>query len=70
MSNAGQVRAMIWVQHLLGIGHLRRAVSIARALADADFDVLLVSGGMPLKGLNLGKAKFKQLPPGCDLWGP
>ncbi len=54
---------MIWVQHLLGIGHVRRAVSIARALADADFNVLLVSGGMPLKGLNMGKAKFKQLPP-------
>jgi len=63
VSDANRVRAMIWVQHLLGIGHLRRAVSIARALSDADFDVLLVSGGMPLKGLNLGKAKFKQLPP-------
>jgi predicted glycosyltransferase len=63
MSNTGQTRALIWVQHLLGIGHLRRAVSIARALAEADFDVLLVSGGMPLQGLNLGPAKFKQLPP-------
>jgi predicted glycosyltransferase len=56
-------RALIWVQHLLGIGHLRRAVYLARALADNDFDVLLVSGGMPLQGLNLGKARFKQLPP-------
>ncbi|MBR46045.1 MAG: glycosyl transferase [Rhodospirillaceae bacterium] len=56
-------RALIWVQHLLGIGHLRRAVFLARALAANDVDTLLVSGGMPLKGLNLGKATFKQLPP-------
>ena len=58
-----QARALIWVQHLLGIGHLRRAASLARALAERDFDVLLVSGGMPLKGLDLGAAKFEQLPP-------
>ena len=58
MSDANQVRAMIWVQHLLGIGHLRRAVSIARALADADFDVLLVSGGMPLK--EIGRASCRE----------
>ena len=48
MSDANQLRAMIWVQHLLGIGHLRRAVSISRALADADFNVMLVSGGIPI----------------------
>ena len=29
-----QARALIWVQHLLGIGHLRRAASLARALAE------------------------------------
>ena len=63
MNTGSQARALIWVQHLLGIGHLRRAVSIARALANDNIDVMLVSGGMPLKGLNLGKAKFKQLPP-------
>ena len=56
-------RALIWVQHLLGIGHLRRAAALARALAERDFDTLLVSGGMPLQGLDLGAAKFKQLPP-------
>ena len=56
-------RALIWVQHLLGIGHLRRAAALARALAEREFDVLLVSGGMPLQGLDLGAAKFEQLPP-------
>ena len=37
---------MIWVQHLLGIGHLRRAAAIARALAERDADVTLVTGGI------------------------
>ena len=58
-----RARALIWVQHLLCIGHLRRAAALARALAERDFDVLLVSGGMPLKGLDRGAAKFEQLPP-------
>ena len=58
-----EARALIWVQHLLGIGHLRRAAALARALAEREFDVLLVSGGMPLQGLDLGAAKFEQLPP-------
>ena len=37
-------RVFFCVQHLLGIGHLCRAATLARALASADFDVLLVSG--------------------------
>ena len=41
---------MIYVQHLLGIGHLMRARLIAEALADAGSDVHLVSGGMPIGG--------------------
>ena len=36
---------MIWVQHLLGIGHRRRAAAIARALAGRGADVALVTGG-------------------------
>ena len=58
-----EARALIWVQHLLGIGHLRRAAALARALAEREFNVLLVSGGMPLHGLDLGAANFEQLPP-------
>ncbi len=38
---------MIYVQHLLGIGHLQRCMQLAAALADRDFRVDLVSGGMP-----------------------
>ncbi|CAN5713868.1 glycosyltransferase [soil metagenome] len=56
-------RIFFHVQHLLGIGHLRRAATLARALSAAGFDVLLVSGGAPVAGLSLGGARLHQLPP-------
>ena len=56
-------RVFFYVQHLLGIGHLRRAAVLARALASGGFDVLLVSGGAPVEGLVLDGARFHQLPP-------
>jgi predicted glycosyltransferase len=56
-------RVFFYVQHLLGIGHLRRAAVLARALVAGGFDVLLVSGGAPVEGLALGGARFHQLPP-------
>jgi len=55
-------RVFFHVQHLLGIGHVRRAAVLARTLAASGFDVLLVSGGAPLS-LDLGGARFHQLPP-------
>ena len=55
-------RVFFYVQHLLGIGHLRRAATLARALAAGGFDVLVVSGGAPTP-LDLGQARFHQLPP-------
>jgi predicted glycosyltransferase len=56
-------RVFFYVQHLLGIGHLRRAAALARALAADGFDVALVSGGAPVDGLALGGARLHQLPP-------
>jgi predicted glycosyltransferase len=44
-------RVLLWVQHLLGIGHLKRAATLARALADEGLQVTLVSGGMPVPAL-------------------
>lgn len=38
-------RAMIHVQHLLGVGHLSRAARLANALDRAGMDVALLSGG-------------------------
>jgi predicted glycosyltransferase len=55
-------RVFFYVQHLLGIGHLRRAAVLARTLAAAGFDVLLVSGGAPVP-LDIGGARLHQLPP-------
>jgi len=56
-------RVFFYVQHLLGIGHLRRAAVLARALVAGGFDVLLVSGGAPVEGLALDGVRFHQLPP-------
>ncbi|MHA1108843.1 MAG: glycosyl transferase, partial [Alphaproteobacteria bacterium] len=55
-------RVLFYVQHLLGIGHLKRAATIARAAQAAGLDVTLVSGGNPVPGLALGGADLIQLP--------
>ncbi|MBZ0216575.1 MAG: hypothetical protein K8F25_08485 [Fimbriimonadaceae bacterium] len=56
-------RVMFYVQHLLGIGHVIRALRIARALKAAQFDVRVVMGGMPVGGLDLSDLDVVQLPP-------
>lgn len=56
-------RVFFYVQHLLGIGHLRRAAAIARGLDRGGFAVTFVSGGEPVPGLELGGAVLEQLPP-------
>jgi predicted glycosyltransferase len=56
-------RILFYVQHLLGIGHLRRAAAIARGLERHGLAVVFVSGGEPVDGLDLGKAETVQLPP-------
>jgi predicted glycosyltransferase len=54
---------MIYVQHLLGIGHLMRARALAEALAGHGFDVHLVTGGMPIGGRLPRGVRTVQLPP-------
>jgi predicted glycosyltransferase len=56
-------RVFFYVQHLLGIGHLRRAATLARAMVGGGLDVLVVSGGAPVPDLDLGGARLHQLPP-------
>ena len=56
-------RVMFYVQHLMGIGHQRRAAVIARAMQARGAEVLYVSGGYPLTDLDTGAAAFLQLPP-------
>ena len=52
MTQARQPRVMLYVQHLLGIGHLMRARRIAQALDNDGFQVTLVSGGLPVPGFD------------------
>ncbi len=59
----GPIDVLLYVQHLLGIGHLRRASLLAKALDQNGFSVVLVSGGAPVAGLDIGAAGFVQLPP-------
>jgi predicted glycosyltransferase len=56
-------RVFFYVQHLLGIGHLRRAAAIARGLERHGLAVVFVSGGEPVSNLDLGDAERVQLPP-------
>ena len=56
------LRVLFHVQHLLGIGHLRRAALLSKGMADAGLSVTLASGGMPVAGLEPGGAEFVQLP--------
>lgn len=56
-------RVFFYVQHLLGIGHLRRAAAIARALIEAGASVDFVLGGAPVEGVAPKAAKVVQLPP-------
>src|SRR5258708_8891091 len=56
-------RVLIHVQHLLGIGHLKRAATLARGLAAAGLEVTLASGGLPVRGIDLGLARPPPPPP-------
>jgi predicted glycosyltransferase len=62
------MKVFSYVQHLLGIGHLRRAATLAQALENAGFQVTLASGGRPVEGYRVlqlppvsSDAEFKQL---------
>ena len=56
-------RVLIWVQHLLGTGHLERMRRIAEALAARGADVHFVTGGVPLPGRMPTGVRIVQLPP-------
>jgi len=56
-------RVFFYVQHLLGIGHLKRAAAIARALVEAGAQVDFVLGGAPVAGIAPPGARVVQLPP-------
>ena len=55
-------RIMIWVQHLMGIGHLRRAAAVACALAERGGDVAFVTGGAGAPDVDPGRVRVVALP--------
>lgn len=57
------MKTMIVVTHLLGTGHLSRALTLAQAFDAAGHEVLLVSGGRPAPHLDAGPLGWLQLPP-------
>ncbi|WP_298860795.1 glycosyltransferase [uncultured Sulfitobacter sp.] len=57
------MNVMIVVTHLLGTGHLARALTLARAFDAAGDATCVVSGGMPAPLLTKNGDKLVQLPP-------
>jgi predicted glycosyltransferase len=55
-------RVFLYVQHLLGVGHLKRAATLARSLAQAGLEVTLASGGPRVEDIGAGGARIVQLP--------
>lgn len=58
----GGPRILLWVQHLLGIGHLARTATLARAMRAAGMEVVVASGGEPAPVIDVGDARLVQLP--------
>jgi len=54
-------KIVLYVQHIMGAGHLVRGMSLAEALSDQGHQVLLISGGFPIDRMVKGYEYF-QLP--------
>lgn len=54
---------LLYVQHLLGIGHVRRAALLAEAMIARGMTVVVAYGGFPVTGQGFGQAREVQLPP-------
>lgn len=57
------MKVMIVVTHLLGTGHLSRALTLARAFQAAGDEVLIASGGFAAPQLDTDGIELAQLPP-------
>ena len=57
------MKVFIVVTHLLGTGHLARAVTLARAFGAGGHDAVVVSGGMPAAQIDLAGIDLIQLAP-------
>lgn len=57
------MRVMFYVQHLLGIGHVRRAALLCAGMKAQGLDVTVIIGGEDVPGIDFGDAKVVNLPP-------
>ncbi len=57
------MKVLIVVTHLLGTGHLARALVLGRAFSAAGHKVIVASGGMPAPHLKSDGLQLLQLPP-------
>ncbi len=57
------MNVMIVVTHLLGAGHLSRALTLARAFTAQGHKATVVSGGMPVDQFDSAQINLIQLPP-------
>jgi len=57
------MQVLIIVTHLLGTGHLSRALTLARAFSGHGHKVTVASGGMPAAHLKADGITVRQLPP-------
>ena len=58
-----RANVLIYVQHLLGVGHLQRALQLSGALLQHGYQVDLVSGGLPTQLKRPEGLRIHQLPP-------
>jgi predicted glycosyltransferase len=56
-------RVLFHVQHLLGIGHLKRAEILADAMAEAGLDVTVAHGGLAVEEVPFRRVRVAHLPP-------
>ena len=56
-------RVLFHVQHLLGVGHLKRAATLARRMAKAGLDVTVAYGGRVVPEVKFKGATIASLPP-------
>lgn len=56
------MKVMFYVQHLLGIGHIRRAALLSDAMQKQGLDVTVVLGGRDVPGIDFPHASIVRLP--------
>ncbi|WP_171100627.1 glycosyltransferase family protein [Ruegeria sp. HKCCD7255] len=57
------MKVMIVVTHLLGTGHLSRALTLGRSFSEAGHEVFVISGGMPAPQFDTNGLSILNLPP-------